>query len=133
MSAYDLHHWRFGFNRRKRSLGLCVYSRRTIELSLPFVERNPIEAVRDTVLHEIAHALVGPKHGHDSTWKRKCLEIGAIPKRCGDAEMPAGLWNARCGHCGVEFHRYRKPKRMGKWFCRACGPESGRLLWREKN
>ena len=25
--------------------------------------------IQDTILHEIAHALVGPKHGHNKVWK----------------------------------------------------------------
>jgi hypothetical protein len=32
--------------------------------------------ITDLILHEIAHALVGPSHGHDVTWKAKALEIG---------------------------------------------------------
>jgi predicted SprT family Zn-dependent metalloprotease len=111
-------------------MGLCVYSRKTIELSVHFVERdNPWAEVRDTILHEIAHALVGHGHGHDTVWKRKCVEIGARPQRCGNADMPEGNWRARCGACGKAFHRHRKPKRVRGWFCKECGPEQGRLLW----
>ena len=51
--------WSFAFNRRKRSLGLCHYTARRIELSSHFVEMNDETQVRDTVLHEIAHALAG--------------------------------------------------------------------------
>jgi len=49
-------------------------------LSFSFEERSD-ELVRDTLLHEIAHALVGTAHGHDEVWKAKCLEIGAINLR----------------------------------------------------
>jgi len=134
MAVHDLPGWTFRFNRCKQAMGLCVYHRRTIELSIHFVERdNPAEEIRDTILHEIAHALVGPGHGHDKVWKRKCIEIGARPQRCGHADMPKGRWSARCGGCGRSFHRHRqrKPKRSRGWFCRACGPEQGRLLWKE--
>lgn len=30
----------------------------------------------DTVAHEVAHALVGPAHGHDAVWRRKAVELG---------------------------------------------------------
>ena len=73
---------------------LCRYGTRTIELSVFLVDRNGPEEVRDTILHEIAHALVGPGHGHDAVWKRQCIEIGARPVRCGDADMPDGKWQA---------------------------------------
>lgn len=131
MKAHGLHDWRFQFNRRKKTMGLCVYTRRTIELSIYYVERNPIEEIRDTILHEIAHALVGHEHGHDLVWQRKCIEIGARPERCGEAEMPEGKWQAKCGSCGKAFHRHRRPKRGRTWFCRECGQEQGKLVWRK--
>src|SRR4051794_1787659 len=130
MARHGLHGWSFQFNWRKRSMGLCRFAVRTIELSAPFVEYNGEDEIRDTILHEIAHALVGPGHGHDAVWKRKCLEIGAKPQRCGQADMPEGKWRAACGGCGEVFHRHRKPKRLGGWFCRPCGPEKGKLVWR---
>lgn len=131
MAAHGLRGWSFGFNRRKEATGLCDFHRRAIELSIYFVERNPHEEIRDTILHEIAHALVGPGHGHDNVWKRKCVAIGARPERTGEAEMPPGRWQARCGRCGKEFNRHRRPQRLRGWFCRSCGPKQGSLVWQE--
>jgi len=131
MAVHGLTGWTFRFNRCKQSMGLCVYQRCSIELSIHFVERdNPLEEIRDTILHEIAHALVGPRHGHDKVWKRKCLEIGARPVRCAHADMPPGRWQAHCGGCGRRFDRHRKPQRARGWFCRGCGAERGKLVWR---
>jgi predicted SprT family Zn-dependent metalloprotease len=129
LTRHGLRDWTFAFNRRKRNLGLCRYHRKTIELSIFFVDRNDWDEIRDTILHEIAHALVGPDHGHDAVWKAKCLEIGARPERCGQADMPAGRWQARCNGCGQEFSRHRRPRRLKGWFCRACGPERGGFVW----
>jgi predicted SprT family Zn-dependent metalloprotease len=130
MACHGLHDWHFAFNRRKRAMGLCRYAVRTIELSIYLVDGNGADEIRDTILHEIAHALVGQEHGHDAAWKRKCLEIGAKPERCGRAEMPLGRWRAHCGGCGQVFSRHRRPSRMRGWFCRACGPQRGQLAWR---
>jgi len=130
MAQHGLHDWMFAFNRRKRSMGLCRYAEKTIELSIYLVDRNGPDEILDTILHEIAHSLVGPRHGHDAVWKAKCREIGAKPQRCGDADMPPGRWRARCQSCAQVYSRHRQPKRLHGWFCRSCGPERGRLAWR---
>ena len=38
------------------------------------------EEIVDTILHEIAHAIVGSKHGHDAVWKAVARRIG-LPQR----------------------------------------------------
>jgi predicted SprT family Zn-dependent metalloprotease len=129
LARHGLHDWTFAFNRRKSALGLCLYHLRTIELSVYLIRGSASEEILDTLLHEISHALVGPGHGHDAVWKRKCLEIGAKPVRCGEADMPIGRWRANCGQCGKSFHRHRRPKKMRGWYCQGCGPEKGNLTW----
>lgn len=135
MAQHHLSEWQFGFNSNKRRAGVCRYPTKSrqgrIELSKHFVLHNPEHEVLDTILHEIAHALVGPGHGHDEVWKAKCVEIGARPERCyGEAVvMPKGRWRATCGGCGTEHDRHRKPKRLTGWHCRKCGKERGALRW----
>jgi predicted SprT family Zn-dependent metalloprotease len=129
LARHGLTDWQFDYNRRKQAMGLCVYRRRAIELSIHFVERNESDEILDTLLHEIAHALVGPGHGHDRVWKKKCLEVGARPQRCGRADMPPGRWQGCCGQCGKRFDRHRKPKRLRGWFCKTCGPVNGKFAW----
>jgi predicted SprT family Zn-dependent metalloprotease len=133
LAAHGLHDWSFAFNRRKRAMGYCYYGRKVIELSVHFVARNPDVVVRDTLLHEIAHALIGPEHGHDEAWKQKCREVGARPERFGHADMPPGRWQACCGSCGKHFHRHRRPKRLQGWYCLHCGLERGALTWTVKS
>jgi predicted SprT family Zn-dependent metalloprotease len=137
MAQHGLTDWQFGFNTNKRRAGVCRYPARgrpgRIELSRHYVLRNPADEVRDTVLHEIAHALVGSGHGHDEVWKARCVEVGARPERCyGEGvEMPKGRWRATCGGCGKEHDRHRRPKRLTGWHCRTCGNERGALQWVE--
>jgi predicted SprT family Zn-dependent metalloprotease len=130
LANYGLGDWSVTFNRRKREMGLCLFEPKLIQLSLHFVRLNSDELVRDTILHEIAHALVGPGHGHDPVWKKKCLEVGARPERlCDDVNMPLGRWQAVCAGCGMLHHRHRRPKHLIGWWCRYCGRERGRLIW----
>ena len=130
LAMYGLHDWSFAFNRRKREMGLCLYGLQRIELSLHFVELNGEEAIRETLRHEIAHALVGPGHGHDAVWKQKCREVGAKAERlCYEVKMPEGRWHARCGGCGMLHSRHRRPKHAGGWYCIHCGRDRGRLTW----
>jgi predicted SprT family Zn-dependent metalloprotease len=123
--------WAFGWNRRKRSLGLCRYRERRIELSVYFVKANDGEQVRETILHEIAHALAGEKAGHGPLWKAMCQRVGCKPVRCdhGDAVMPKGRWVARCTACGKEYWRHRRPTRRATYWCRGCGPERGAVVF----
>jgi predicted SprT family Zn-dependent metalloprotease len=130
LKTFGLPDWSFRFNKSKVHLGLCKYGPRAIELSRHFVERNAPEMVTDTLLHEIAHALVGPGHGHDAAWKEACARIGARPERLSyEAEMPDGCWQATCGCCGLLHHKHRKPKHMVGWWCARCGPALGQLTW----
>jgi predicted SprT family Zn-dependent metalloprotease len=130
LTAHGLTGWSFRLNRSKVNLGLCRYGQRTIELSSYFVEHNPEEVVRDTLLHEVAHALAGRAAGHGPLWKAMCRRVGAKPERLSfEAEMPPGRWQAVCGNCGMRHHKHRRPKRMAGWWCCRCGPERGRLSW----
>ena len=47
MNQFGLAEWAFGWNRRKRSLGLCRYRERRIELSAHFVRANDPAQVRE--------------------------------------------------------------------------------------
>ena len=130
LAAHGLGDWSFRFNRSKLNMGLCRYGLRRVELSAHFVEGNSEEAVRDTLLHEIAHALAGRRAGHGPAWRAMCLRVGARPERLSyEVDMPEGRWQAVCGGCGMRHHRHRRPKHMRGWFCRHCGPERGRLAW----
>ena len=76
IEAHGLGEWGFGWNWRKRALGLCRYRERRIELSRHFVWANGEGIVRDTILHEIAHALGGERAGHGVRWKEMCKPRG---------------------------------------------------------
>lgn len=128
MEAHGLRRWSFGFNHGRRQLGVCRYDRQRIELSVHLVDGNSESAVRETLLHEIAHALAGPRAGHGPKWKAMCMRVGAKPQRLDhEATMPQGRWRAKCPACGEAYHRHRRPTARRTYHCRACGPQRGRL------
>ena len=135
LDSHGLSAWEFGFNANLRRAGVCFYPHRgepgRIELSIHFADRNTDAEVRDTLLHEVAHALVGPGHGHDAVWRKKCRAIGAKPEACygEEIEMPRGRWRATCAGCTTLYDRHRRPARADGWFCRPCGPDAGKLRW----
>src|SRR5215471_13596338 len=43
----------------------------------------------NTMTHEIAHAIVGPNHGHDQVWTEKHLEMGGDGQPCGHFTIDA--------------------------------------------
>ncbi|HEV2971608.1 MAG TPA: SprT-like domain-containing protein [Pirellulales bacterium] len=130
MCRHGLRDWKFGFNRRQRSLGLCRYTARRIELSTCFVVAHDEPWIRDVILHEIAHALAGHDAAHGPLWREICRAIGARPERCGNVQMPAGRWRATCPGCRRQFDRIRRPPRNRRYMCPQCGPEVGKLMFR---
>jgi predicted SprT family Zn-dependent metalloprotease len=114
--------WRAEVDNAKRRLGLCSHRKRVISLAHLHCLHSSPEAIRNTILHEIAHALVGPGKGHGPAWQAMASKIGARPERCStiedyDKHNAGAPWVAACG-C-QKFYRYKKP-RAGKYFCKRC-------------
>jgi predicted SprT family Zn-dependent metalloprotease len=111
--------WSFDWILSQRVFGKCRYRTSTILLSLPLVQRNSEDLVRNTILHEIAHALT-PWHNHDHVWKSKCIEIGAPPERCFNSNVvdTGAEITATCSCPGKVFKWVRMPRRQYR--CRIC-------------
>src|SRR4051794_36578616 len=86
IARHGLSGWRVEFDTAKRRAGICRYAERVIGLSAPLTRLHDEAEVRDTVLHEVAHALVGARHGHDSVWRHTARRIGCSGLRCVPAE-----------------------------------------------
>lgn len=105
---HGLDNWIIQFDNAKTRCAQCRYTPRVISLSRHYVTRNDEALVRNTILHEIAHALIGPGHGHNHVWKASARRVGAAPKRCNsNADLPPRQWLAHCDECGRDFRRHR--------------------------
>jgi predicted SprT family Zn-dependent metalloprotease len=110
MSVHGLSHWHFRFDRAVRRFGFCRYRVRRITLSKRFTLLNSEPEIRNTILHEIAHALVGPHHGHGRAWRAKARELGCNGSRCCDRSVvaPSAKWVAECPGCRRVVRRHRR-------------------------
>ncbi|MBP3222396.1 MAG: SprT-like domain-containing protein [Actinomycetaceae bacterium] len=117
MDRYELDSWSFSFDRAKRRYGKTNFTDEIISLSAPLTLLNEKSQVRQTVLHEIAHALVGPGHHHDDVWKAQAMRMGVEPRSCSEGVSVPGKYIGICPH-GHEIERHRRPK--GKYSCSLC-------------
>ena len=117
MEKHKLDGWKLKFDESKSHLGQCRYSEKSIYLSYPYVEINDEKIIRNTILHEIAHALAGSGHGHNRIWRTIARHIGCTGDRCTrGAERPRGIWSRHCENCGYEVQSHRRTSKA-----RACG------------
>ncbi len=122
LREHGLEHWTVTTDRAKTRAGVCRFASRTISLSAPLTRLHAEAEVRDTILHEIAHALVGPAHGHDAVWRAKAMAIGCSGERTVSTEAPSveGPWRGECPQ-GHHYTRHRRPGRVMS--CLTCSPE----------
>ena len=117
MRQHGLDDWTVRLDHARRRAGQCDYTRRVISLSRHYVRHADAAHIHDTILHEIAHALVGPNHGHDAVWRRKAREIGCSATRCHTLTFSAAPWVMRCPNGCFEVARHRRKSGL---VCAAC-------------
>jgi len=122
LKNHGLHDWEFELDNSTSHLGICSYSNRRIRVSRLFASVNDEARMRNTILHEIAHALVGPSHGHDDVWRAKAVELGCDGERCADGAVSVQKkYIGTCPECGETVQLGRLTARMqAKGMCRAC-------------
>ncbi len=62
------------------TLAACNNRKKAMWFNEFFVTRCDYKLNKDTILHEIAHALCPNHEGHGKLWKKTCVKIGAIPQ-----------------------------------------------------
>jgi predicted SprT family Zn-dependent metalloprotease len=131
MIKHGLGQWIFEFSRCKSSFGAVRHASKRITLSAPLSEINSVAEVTDTILHEIAHALVGRGVGHGPAWKLKAQLIGARPERCyntADVKTPVRPWQGVCTTCNKKVLRYRR-RTIFHIPCLSADKTTGKIVW----
>jgi len=119
--------WHFGVDLSHSRAGACKYGERRIDLSVSFCLRAGRAELIDTILHEIAHAIVGKAHNHDAVWTAKALAIGCTGERTHGVRHTAARWIGECG-CGQRWFRQRLNRKVASGArCSKCHDE---IRWR---
>ncbi|MDQ1544432.1 MAG: hypothetical protein QOK08_2070 [Actinomycetota bacterium] len=115
--------WSFGFDNAKTRAGLCSFDRHRITVSRYLAGRYEDDEIHQILLHEVAHALAGPRVGHGPKWRSVAKELGYDGKRTHDGAIADEFapWIGTCP-AGHIHYRYKQPKRT-----LACGRCSRRF------
>ena len=118
MDKNGLLDWKLDLDHAKVRAGACFFREKKISFSRDFIKNSNKSEIYDTILHEIAHALVGPKHGHDIVWKNMAKKLGCSAKRCHTLEFSNYKWIRFCENNCWEQKTHRRKSNL---ICRKCG------------
>ena len=126
--------WSFRFDRAAKRAGLTDYSTRRISVSKHLAARWDDDDVHQILLHEVAHAMVGPGNAHGPRWQRAARGLGYVGGRTHHGQIAAERagWVGACPG-GHEHVRFRAPR--GRYACKPCTRASRRVVeirWRRR-
>jgi hypothetical protein len=117
--------WTFQWDNARERAAQCRPAKKVISLSAPLAKLWPMRENRDSILHEIAHALTPGDHWHGQQWRAMCRRIGAVPARRAPVELPAPpkRWVGTCA-AGHRNYQNRLPRdkqgRQRQYSCSVC-------------
>lgn len=126
--------WTFAFDNARTRAGLCSYDRKRISVSKLLAARYEDDEIHQVLLHEVAHAMAGPRAGHGPRWKKVATDLGYEGKRLHGGAIADELapW---IGHCpeGHVHYRYKRPTRTVS--CAICSKKFSpryEISWRKR-
>jgi len=136
LNQHGFGHVPFEFDRGTKRIGACHFKRdseckryvSSISFSHHWAGLLDEKDIRDTILHELAHAIAGFEAGHGPRWKAAARRIGANPTRTHDGipnHLQAKVHNyvAICENNSehkVYFDKMGKNWRLGRYRCGKC-------------
>ena len=120
MDQHGLERWKLKTINHATTFGMCNNYLRIISLSTKLIAVNDEDEVRDTILHEIAHALVPATEHHGPVWKAKARELGCreATTYADKAAVVPGKYTLTCPECGWSTSRHRKT--TSNYACTPC-------------
>lgn len=122
-----LYDWKIKITDTKRRLGSCNYTKKELNFSKNLILNNSREEIRDTVLHECAHAIAGHGAWHWYKWKICALKIWLQnPQTCNTtANQAEWKYKMQCAGCGEIYHFYKKVSKLNKACYNCCKKHFG--------
>jgi predicted SprT family Zn-dependent metalloprotease len=129
--------WSYQFDNAKKRAGVCKIQEKCISISLSHIENNELSVIKDTVLHEFAHAIAYELYkdsGHGLNWKHIAKKIGAIPKAKGYFNLAQSPWLlvhscAKTFELKVISQRFRRNKKIKNYFLSGRPETKGELFF----
>jgi predicted SprT family Zn-dependent metalloprotease len=129
--------WTVNYDSAKRRAGICRLAEKQISISKNHALNNDESVVKDTILHEFAHAIayeIYKETGHGKRWKEVARLIGATPKARGKFNLPDAPWILvhRCGKSNQLVpisERYRRNKKIKNYYLNRRPETKGELYF----
>lgn len=118
--------WNIKFRKTSGHAGKCVFDTKTLLFSTSWTLELGREEFRQTVLHEIGHAIAGWSAGHGPIWESAVRSIGGIPNEKVDTAQhefdkeKVFKWTITCPCGKIEMHRARKTEKLERSICLSC-------------
>ena len=115
-------YWWLKLNNSVKTCGMCDYETKTIFISKKYLlsEIVTLKQIINTLLHEIAHALVGYKQAHNNIWKNKALDIGCDGKIYNDLSHFVNYKYKLCCIRGCYNEMRYKKSNISNKLCQQC-------------
>lgn len=102
--------WHLRFTDTRSSCGECSYGNKELRFSVSHIEANTEDVVRNTILHEIAHALT-PGAGHGPVWKAMMRKLGGKPETINQDVVVDYRYYGTCPGCKLKTGANAIPRR----------------------
>lgn len=132
-----LKEWCISLDNAKRRAGICRLSSKQISISKSHILNNDDAMVRDTVLHEFAHAIayvLYKEAGHGKYWKEIATQLGATPRARGRFNLPVAPWLlvhvcSETTEVKAISERFRRNKKIKNYFLTGQPDTKGELYF----
>lgn len=132
LAEHGINGWVVSFDNAEGRAGRCNFTEQRISYSVLFMLTATPEERRNTVLHEVAHAVTGPNRGHGAEWEANFVALGGNGSAVAYASSESYTedrysWIGVCPTCGDRTGFHEAPEDV--WGCMKC-PKSTPVLGR---